>query len=145
MFIRNPYNYDLAEATKSTGLSCKDEHLTVQDQAEDVNDLVRSFGITGKMPTNVRIPQYGDFTGVGTYQEALEAVKRAENEFLKLPANIRLRFQHNPQAFLEFVSDEKNAQEGEKLGIWKLKKAQEAATAKPEAAEGAKKDSPATT
>lgn len=122
MFIRTPYNYNRYQASCETGLACLDESLTQQDQAEDVNDLVRKFGITGKMPLNIRTPQYGDFTGIGTYQECLQAVRDAENEFMKLPALIRERFKHNPQNFLDFVEDPKNASEGEKLGIWKLKK-----------------------
>lgn len=139
MFIRNPYNYDPAAVSKETGLACTDESLTVQDQAEDVNDLVRQFGITGKMPTNMRMPQYGDFTGLGSYQECLEAVKRAENEFMKLPAALREHFKHSPQAFLDFVEDPKNAQEGEKLGIWKLKMAGGEAKAPPAAESAAEK------
>lgn len=122
MFIRTPYNYDRREVTVKTGLACLDISLTAKDQAEDVNDLVKKFGITGKMPTTMRMPQFGDFTEVGTYQECLEAVKDAQNEFMKLPAVIRERFNHDPEELLQFVSDEKNAQEGEKLGIWKLKK-----------------------
>lgn len=133
MFIRNPYNYDPGKVTLETGLLCQDEHLTVQDQAEDVNDIVRQFGITGKMPSSVRMPQFGDFTGAGTYQECLQAVKDAQNEFLKLPARIRERFNHNPQEFITFCQDEKNAEEGEKLGIWKLRQPPaEAAKGSPE-------------
>jgi len=145
MFIRNPYNYDPAQVSLETGLKCEDESLTVQDQAEDVNDLVRKFGITGKMPTNVRMPQYGDFTGVGSYQECLEAVKSAENEFMKLPASLREYFKHSPQAFLDFVDNPKNAQEGEKLGLWKLKQAGGEAKAPPAAESAAKKESAITT
>lgn len=122
MFIRTPYNYDTVKATIESGLACHDESLTVQDQAEDINELVRKFGITGKMPTTMRMPRSGDFTGVGTYQEALQAVRDAEMEFLKLPALIRERFKHDPQKLIEFVEDPKNAEEGEKLGLWKLKK-----------------------
>lgn len=138
MFIRSPYNYDPVEATKETGLKCQDPSLTVQDQAQDVNDIVRQFGITGKIPSNMRIPQSGDFTGVGTYQECLQAVKDAQNEFQKLPASIRERFRHNPQRFIEFVEDPKNAEEGEKLGIWKLKKkAQDAGSGSARSEDGA--------
>lgn len=94
---------------------------------------MRKFGQTGKMPTTLRMPQSGDFTGVGTYQEALQAIKDAQNEFRKLPASIREHFKHDPQKFMEFVEDEKNAQEGEKLGIWKLRRASDEAKAVPAA------------
>lgn len=122
MIIRTPYNYDAKKASNDTRLSCQDEHLTVQDQAEDVNDIMRKFGHTGKMPLDMRVPLSGDFSGVGTYQECLQAVKTAQNEFMKLPATIRERFKHDPEQFINFVEDEKNAEEGEKLGIWKLRK-----------------------
>jgi len=137
--IRTAYNYDTKAASKAAALNCKDPSLTVQDQAEDVNDLVRKFGLTGKIPTTMRMPQYGDFTGIGTYQECLQAIKEADSEFLKLPANIREHFKHNPDNLLKFINDPKNAEEGEKLGIWKLRRAQEAAEAVPKAAEGATK------
>lgn len=138
MFIRTPYNYDVKATSLAAELRCLDPHLTVQDQAEDVNDLVRQFGITGKIPVEMRIPVSGDFTGVGTYQECLQAVKMAQNEFMKLPANIRERFKHDPQRLIEFVEDAANAEEGEKLGIWKLRKAGGEARATPAAEPAAK-------
>lgn len=122
MIIRSPYNYDVKKASDDSRLECLDPHLTVQDQAQDVNDMVRQFGITGNMPLDVRMPLSGDFTQVGTYQDCLQQVKMAQNEFMKLPAVIRERFGHDPQEFMEFIEDERNAAEGEKLGIWKLKK-----------------------
>lgn len=122
MFIRSPYNYDTVAASNETGLECKDESLTAQDQAEDINDIMRKFGQTGKMPSTMRIPLSGDFTSISSYQDALQAVKDAEIEFMKLPARLRERFGHNPQKLIEFTQDEKNAEEGEKLGLWQLKK-----------------------
>lgn len=133
MFIRSPYNYDKVAASDETGLSCPEESLTVQDEAEDVNDIMRKFGITGKLPTNLRMPLSGDFTNVGTYQEALQAIREAQNQFMMLPAAIREHFRHDPQRFMEFIEDEKNAQEGEKLGIWKLRRASDEAKAVPAA------------
>lgn len=143
VFVRNPYNYDRRKATIKSGLACLDESLTVQDQAEDVNDMVRKFGITGKISASVRVPVSGDFTGIGTYQECLEAVTVAQNRFMELPATVRERFKHDPQQFIEFCEDENNADEGEKLGIWKLKKrADEAAKATPAAAPAANSGKP---
>lgn len=132
IFIRTPYNYDRAKASNETGLNCSDPSLTAQDQKDsaDINLLVKQFGITGKMPTTTRLPQSGDFSAVGTYHDCLNAIKSAEMAFLELPATIRARFGHDPQKLIEFVEDPKNAQEGEKLGLWALKKnAGEVATA----------------
>lgn len=141
-FIRTPYNYDRREATIKSGLACLDDSLAAQDQKDDadINVLVKRFGITGKMPTTTRLPQSGDFTGVGTYHECLNAIKTAQNAFYELPASVRARFHHDPQELLDFVNDEKNAQEGEKLGLWQLRKnTTEAATGSTRADDVVKK------
>ncbi|WNK12952.1 MAG: internal scaffolding protein [Microvirus sp.] len=145
MFIRSAYNYNRAEVSDKTGLECKDISLTVQDQAEDVNELVRKFGITGKIPQNIRIPLSGDFTGVGTYQECLQAVKDADIAFLELPASIREHFRHDPDRLIKFMENPKISKEdseiAEKIGLFNLKKmATERTEAKPKESEVAKND-----
>ncbi len=62
-------------------------------------------------------PQYGDFTNVTTYQEALDQVKAAEEAFGDLPAEIRARFKNDPQQLLLFMDDEANMDEAVELGI----------------------------
>lgn len=117
--FRHPYSQDSNEVSRRTGLACTDKSRAIQSQKEqaDINTIVKQFGLTGKLPENVRMPSYGDFTGISDYQTALNQVIQAENEFMKLPVSIRERFNHDPQALLEFISDNKNREEAIKLGL----------------------------
>lgn len=118
-FIRTPYNYDRDLASEETGLRCEDSSLAQQHQKEeaDINTIVRRFGLTGELPSNVRMPVYGDFTEVGTYQECLNAVKAADLAFAQMPADVRARFHNNAEEFVAFCLDENNREEAEKLGL----------------------------
>ena len=119
VFFRTPYNYDTDEVSAETGLACSDETLTQQQFKEesDINEIVRRFGLTGQMPENVNLPRYGDFTEVTDFQSALNLVLQAEDEFMRLPAELRARFQNDPGALLDFVHDDRNRDEAIKLGL----------------------------
>lgn len=119
--VRSLYAYDVDAVSEATGLVCKDKSLTVQDQAEeaDINVLVERFGVTGQIPQKVRMPTYGDFTGVNNYQDALNAIMEAERSFMQLPAKVRQRFNNDPQEFLDFCEDPANLEEAQKLGLVK--------------------------
>lgn len=118
-FVRNPYNYDVNEASDASALLCEDPSLAQQSMLEesDINTIVRRFGLTGELPQNLRAPTYGDFSGVFDYQSALNAIMDAEDAFMELPAEIRARFGNDPGAFVDFCSDENNRSEAEKLGL----------------------------
>lgn len=119
MHIRAQYNYDAMEASNDSGLLCSDKSLTQQHQKEesDINTIVRKFGLTGELPMGVVMPQYGDFTSVSDYKTALNAVMAAQAAFMRLPADVRYRFQNDPQLFVEFCSDPANKKEAEALGL----------------------------
>lgn len=119
IFLRSGYNYDMDAASEKSGLACFDLSLAVQDQRDecDINTIVRRFGLTGQLPQDVKAPQYGDFTEVVDYQSALQAVIDADAAFMKMPADVRARFQNDPGAFVDFCSDEKNAEELKKMGL----------------------------
>jgi phage internal scaffolding protein len=114
--------YDTKEASDTAGVITDwGPSLTIQSQAEDadLNIIMRRFGITGKMPENVRLPEYGDFTQITDYRSALESVRMANEAFMEIPAEIRARFQNDPQQFLEFTTNEKNLDELRKMGLAK--------------------------
>lgn len=136
VFCRSAFNYDRDAASNETGIDCRYDpvtgeetpSLTQQHFAEecDINTIVRRFGITGEMPTGVRLPTYQDFTSVFDFKSAMDAVAKANESFDAMPAEVRARFQNDPQQFLEFVNREENRQEAIKLGLV-LPKAQELA------------------
>jgi len=119
IFIRNPYNYDLNAASDESGLRCEDASRTQQHFKDetDINNILRQFNITGQLPTKTISPRYGDFTGIGDYHSALNQVIAAENEFMTLPAQLRARFDNNPQELIEFLNNPENLQEAQKLGL----------------------------
>lgn len=93
--------------------------LTQQHMADEcnINTIVRRFGLTGQVPVGMRLPQYGDFTGVIDYQSALNAVMAAEKSFSSVPADIRKQFDNDPQKFLEFVDNPANLDKMYELGL----------------------------
>lgn len=117
--IRNQLVEDADEWSDANGLACNDPSLALQSQADeaDINTIVRRFGLTGAMPTDVRAPMFGDFTEVHDYKSALIALREAEASFMRMPAEVRARFQNDPQRFVEFCSDEKNGEEMLKMGL----------------------------
>jgi len=118
-FLRTAYNYDTNAASDESGLACKDPSLAVQADLvpSDINTILRNFGVTGRLPMTNKAPTYGDFTGIFDFQSAVNAVNAATDAFMELPADVRKRFDNDPQQFVDFCSDEANALEGEKLGI----------------------------
>lgn len=120
MFVRNPYNYDAVVASDECGVDCSgDVPVTQQQFAEecDINTIVRRFGLTGELPENVRVPVSGDFTGVVDFQTAMQAVRRAEADFMELPGHIRARFENDPQRLMAFLENVKNRDEAISLGL----------------------------
>lgn len=118
-FVRSAYNYDRDAVSRETGVICEDESLTKQSFRDecDINTIVRNFGLTGQLPSDVRMPQYGDFTGISDYQSALNAVIAADDAFMELPAELRARFHHDPQHLLEFLANDANREEAQRLGL----------------------------
>lgn len=125
LFIRSQFNYNTMDASDEAALRCEDLSLTQQNQKEeaDINTIIRRFGLTGHLPENPRMPSYGDYTGIGTYQEALNAVKQADAAFMALPAEMRYRFENNPENLLQFIADDNNREEAERLGLVPKKEA----------------------
>lgn len=123
-FIRTAYNYDMDEASQESGIAIdptiKEENLTHQSFKEecDINTIVERFGLTGQLPDDIRMPLTGDFTeAVNDYQTALNMIIAADNEFMKLPAQVRERFRNDPAELISFLENEQNRDEAERLGI----------------------------
>jgi len=119
IFLRSTDNYDGDLVSRETGLACDDESLTIQSAADDadINTIVRRFGLTGELPSDIKMPQSGDFAGVGDFQSAMNVVRAAQEEFMRVPAEIRARFMHDPQVFSDFFNDPANSDEAIRMGL----------------------------
>lgn len=73
--------------------------------------------------------QYGDFTNVPDYATCLRMVDEAEECFAALPAKVRQKFDNDPGAFLDFVSDPSNRDEMALLGLLDVPEAKPQGTA----------------
>lgn len=121
-FVRTPYNYDMDKASVEAGTFIPEETMTKQSFAEecDINTIVRRFGLTGELPSNVRMPESADFTEVvNDYQSALNMLRAADDAFMEYPAEIRQRFDNDPGKFIAFAENPDNLEECRKLGLAK--------------------------
>lgn len=119
-FLRSYNNYDADAVSRETSISFEDvESMTRQEFREecDINTIVRQFGLTGKMPEFPHPAEYGDFSDVHDYQSALNALIAADSAFMEFPAEVRGRFEHNPQKLMEFLAVKENRAEAQKLGL----------------------------
>lgn len=104
---------------RGSDLECLDPSLAQQHFKDetDINVLLERFKVTGQMPQGVRLPTYGDFTGVTDFRSAQEAVLNARNAFMDLSASLRARFENDPQKLMDFLADPANSEEAVKLGL----------------------------
>jgi phage internal scaffolding protein len=118
-FLRTPYNYDTLAASDESGIACEDASLAQQQFKDecDINNILRQFNITGQLPNAPLSPRYGDFTGISDYKTALDRVIAADEEFMNLPADLRARFDNDAANLIEFLNNEENRAEAEKLGL----------------------------
>ena len=119
VFCRSAYNYDMDLASDKAGLKCEDPSLTQQQFKEesDINTIVDRFMKSGVLPTPVNMPQYVDFEGIFDFQTAMNAVRVADENFMRMDAKVRARFNNSPQEFLEFFANPENIPEAIRLGL----------------------------
>jgi len=119
VFVRSPLNYDMFAASSESALVCSDPSLTQQQFAaeSDINTIVDTFMKTGHLPDPVSMPQYVDYEGVFDFQSAMNVVRAADENFMRMDAKLRARFHNSPQEFLEFFADPVNTDEAIRLGL----------------------------
>lgn len=83
----------------------------------DINNILSKYLNTGVLRTTLKQPLYGDVSDVTSYQDAINLVMDAKDQFDSLPALVRKRFENDPARFLEFMSDPANLDEAVKLGL----------------------------
>lgn len=117
---RTGFNYDRDQASLEAGLSIDPGEKMTQEQfakEADINEIVRRFGITGQLPTNLAVPLSGEFVEVSDFKSAMDAVMAAQDEFMRLPGEVRARFGNDPGQLIAFLEDPGNRAEAEQLGL----------------------------
>lgn len=94
--------------------------LTKQEFAQEsnINNIMRRYQSLGLNPhmDPSGLPD-GDFSNVTDYHSAMNALLAAQESFNQLPSQVRKKFANDPGVFLDFMSDPKNKDEAEKLGL----------------------------
>jgi len=103
------------------GLDCSVEpSMTKQSFRDecDINTIMSRYERTGVMPeSRGDAPQFGDYISEYSFQESMNAVIYAQQQFADLPARVRDRFGNDPANMLRFLEDDKNREEAIKLGL----------------------------
>ena len=110
---------DFDDRSDEFGLKCLDDSLTQQQfrDESDINTIVDRFMKTGHLPDPVSMPQYVDYEGVFDFQSAMNVVRQADENFMRMDAKVRARFHNSPQEFLEFFADPANSEEAVRFGL----------------------------
>lgn len=99
---------------------CEGESLTQQHFAEecDIRNIIKKHDRTGLISHVQRgTAQYGDYSEVNEYREALDLINHADESFAGLPSEIRKMFSNNAGEFFEFATDPANADKMVELGL----------------------------
>lgn len=97
--------------------------MTIQSAADetDINVMIARYQKTGSFHGSTNMPsvrpEFGDFVDVPEYQNAMNILIQAQDQFAALPAEIRDRFANSPEKYLAFLSDSSNKEEAIKLGL----------------------------
>lgn len=90
----------------------------------DINAIIDRFNRTGvltdpfgKCSENLKKGAYFDTTLVNDFSATLERERCMRDEFARLPAKVRSRFDNDPLTMLHWLSDGSNADEAVKLGL----------------------------
>lgn len=114
-------SYGADAVSIATGLLCEDVSLAQQSAVleTDINEIVRRFRVTGELPEAFRLPVVEDYDDIFDFQSAQNALVDAKRSFMQVPAEIRRRFDNDPQVFYEFCVNPDNLPELRKLGLAK--------------------------
>lgn len=85
----------------------------------DVNEIVKrgqALGYLDNVNPNVQ-PVFADVSTIGTFRDLVVRMNNAKAAFMSLPAHVRSRFGNDPANLVEFLQDDSNADEAEKLGL----------------------------
>ena len=113
--FKTPYG----DRTRS-GFETKGDSLTQQSHAAaaDVRNIIKQYDRTGLIANvNKGIAQYGDYSEINEYAQALNMVREANESFAEIPSHIREQFGNNAGLFFEFATDPKNSEKMMEMGL----------------------------
>lgn len=113
--FRTAYDERKREGFKTEGESLTQQHFA---QEADIKTIIKKHDRTGIISHVARgVAQYGDYSEVNEYREALDIVNAAQGSFEGLPAQVRAMFNNDPGEFFEFATNPDNDEKMIKLGL----------------------------
>jgi phage internal scaffolding protein len=97
----------------------EDVSLTKQQYKDDCDiNVIMKRAKKGIMPNLTTLkPRFDDVSHIGDYSTIMNTLVKADQEFAKLPAHLRNKFDNDPAKLQKFMYDENNYDEAVKLGI----------------------------
>lgn len=84
----------------------------------DINNIMSKFSSNPSLIfADPSALNYSDVSEHVDYHSALNYVRRIDDMFLQIPANIREKFDNDPQKFVDFMNDENNLGTMQELGL----------------------------
>jgi phage internal scaffolding protein len=109
------YGDRVREAYHTEGESLTQQHFKKEC---DIKEIIKRHDRAGIIEhVNRGVAQYGDYSEVHEYREALDLINNATNSFMGLPADIRKIFDNDPGEFFEFATNPDNASRMVELGL----------------------------
>lgn len=93
--------------------------MTKQNMADDlnVNKIIKKYNKTGVLQNAHNYEGvYGEFTSYDL-REAIEKVQKADELFMQVPSNIRLQFNNDAGAFIDFATNQANLKQLRDWGL----------------------------
>jgi phage internal scaffolding protein len=130
--FKTAYDERKREGFQTTGESLTQQHFA---QEADIKTIIKKHDRTGIISHVARgVAQYGDYSEINEYREALDVVNNAQASFGQLPSQLRAMFDNDAGAFFEFATNPENAEKMVELGL------AEAPPSPPEPARPAKEE-----
>lgn len=108
------------EERERVQLDASEPVITEQHHAQEVTNqaIIAKYVKTGIVNhVAAATAEYGDFTSENEYDQALNLVLKAKENFDQLPSEVRQKFDNNPGKFFEFATDPKNQDEMVDMGL----------------------------
>lgn len=125
-------NHGKNPRVKLGGFEATRAHQSFKEEC-DINRIMKRFETTGVLPEMIKTnPRYGDFSNVPDFQQSMDIVNKAVEQFESLSSRVRRRFNNDPQEFLAFATDPSNMEEMVQLGLATRRKPEAPDNAVPE-------------
>lgn len=98
-----------------------DESKTIQSAEPDcnINNILEKYKRTGQLAhISNTLGMYSDISEIPTLHECMNIVADAQSVFAELPASVRKQCAHDPSNFEAWLSDPRNREEADQLGLF---------------------------